>query len=79
MQLGKTFGCVCPATCHEKDVTPVCAGDGTTYKSMCHVEQAACSLRRYIIVSHVGSCTNNSGFSDIIIVAVFYFGSWARF
>ena len=51
--------CVCPATC-PTPVDPldssVCASDGATYSSECHMQQAACDRGVALHVLHTGPC-----------------------
>ncbi|XP_054266356.1 agrin-like [Macrosteles quadrilineatus] len=47
--------CSCPTEC-ETVVRPVCASDGRTYDSMCHLRKVACQAKADIKVAHTGQC-----------------------
>ncbi|XP_048758939.2 serine protease inhibitor dipetalogastin-like [Ostrea edulis] len=55
------YDCRHPEPCDEEESTgEVCGTDGVTYKSQCHLEQAACGLATagsHMSKSHNGACT----------------------
>ncbi|KAK0395945.1 hypothetical protein QR680_001503 [Steinernema hermaphroditum] len=56
---GKGSGtCKCPQECPQKtdEEKPVCATDGVTYKSECHMQRASCLSQKFKMIAFYGSC-----------------------
>jgi len=47
--------CSCPGLC-ERVIRPVCASDGRTYDSPCHLRRHACITRQPLRVRYLGMC-----------------------
>ncbi|ESO09150.1 hypothetical protein HELRODRAFT_169094 [Helobdella robusta] len=62
-KVGQNIECVCPASCVESSVSSlsaVCASNGLTYSSECHLAQFSCRSQVDITLQHYGPCVNNS-------------------
>nr|CDP92328.1 Bm4004, isoform j [Brugia malayi] len=52
--------CQCPNQCAYDDSGIVCATDGVTYRSECHMRQAACQQQKFIVIAFRGPCDSCS-------------------
>uniref|UniRef100_A0A1I8EK75 Agrin n=1 Tax=Wuchereria bancrofti TaxID=6293 RepID=A0A1I8EK75_WUCBA len=52
--------CRCPNQCAYDDSGIVCATDGVTYLSECHMRQAACQQQKFIVIAFRGPCDSCS-------------------
>ena len=55
--------CLCRPKCHLKHKSPVCASDGRTYRSECHLLKAACRKKRRLLVELYGPCQSEYFFT----------------
>uniref|UniRef100_A0A915PPS5 Agrin n=1 Tax=Setaria digitata TaxID=48799 RepID=A0A915PPS5_9BILA len=51
-----TGSCQCPTQCADDNSGMICATDGITYPSECHMRLAACQQQKFIVVAFRGSC-----------------------
>ncbi|VDD86820.1 unnamed protein product [Enterobius vermicularis] len=52
--------CRCVEDCSAENQEAVCATDGITYESECHMRKAACEQQKFVMVSFKGSCDSCS-------------------
>lgn len=52
--------CRCPSLCPDDEKNVICATDGVTYPSECHMRLAACQQQRFVVVAFHGSCDSCS-------------------
>ncbi|VBB29084.1 unnamed protein product [Acanthocheilonema viteae] len=52
--------CQCPNQCTYDNSGTICATDGNTYRSECHMRQAACQQQKFIVIAFRGSCDSCS-------------------
>uniref|UniRef100_A0A915BCP3 Agrin n=1 Tax=Parascaris univalens TaxID=6257 RepID=A0A915BCP3_PARUN len=52
--------CRCPSLCPDDEKNLICATDGFTYPSECHMRLAACQQQRFVVVAFRGSCDSCS-------------------
>ncbi|VDK73629.1 unnamed protein product [Litomosoides sigmodontis] len=52
--------CQCPDQCAYDKSGTICATDGITYRSECHMRQAACQQQKFIVVAFRDSCDSCS-------------------
>uniref|UniRef100_A0A1I7VLR2 Agrin synaptic family protein n=1 Tax=Loa loa TaxID=7209 RepID=A0A1I7VLR2_LOALO len=52
--------CRCPNQCANDNSGMICATDGITYPSECHMRQAACQQQKFVMIAFRGSCDSCS-------------------
>ncbi|VDM51265.1 unnamed protein product, partial [Toxocara canis] len=52
--------CRCPSQCPEDEKNVICATDGVTYFSECHMRLAACQQQKFVVIAFRGSCDSCS-------------------